>query len=65
MPRNTNTRKFRPSLDQFESKQLLSGGLLTQGAQLALQAPATVSSQAQHPIASPDGTGTGGRIITH
>jgi hypothetical protein len=65
MPRTTTNRKFRPCVDQFESKQLLSGGLVTQGAQVVVQAPATVSTQAQHPIASPDGTGTGGRIITH
>ncbi len=64
MPRNTNTRKFRPSLDQFESKQLLSGGLLTQGAQTLMQAPVNGSAQVQHPVASPDGTGGGKVIIT-
>jgi hypothetical protein len=64
MPRNTNTRKFHPSLDQFESKQLLSGGLLTQGAQAIVQPPAPVSSHAQHLVASPDGTGKGIVIIT-
>jgi len=64
MPRNTNTRKYRPSFDQFESKQLLSAGLLTQPMHVVLQAPAPASSQAQHHVASPDGTGKGIVIIT-
>ena len=64
MPRNSNSRKYRPCFDQFESKQLLSGGLLSQGAQTLVQAPAPVSSQAPHLVASPDGTGKGIVIIT-
>jgi hypothetical protein len=64
MPRNSINRKYRPCVDGLESKQLLSGGLVTQGAQAIVQPPDPVPSHAQHLVASPDGTGKGIVIIT-
>jgi hypothetical protein len=64
MRRNPTNRKYRPSLEQFESKQLLSGGLLSQGTQTLMKAAVPVTSQTQHVVGSPYGTGKGGVIIT-
>ena len=62
MPRNSINRKYRPSFEGLESKQLLSAGLLGHGAQAIVQAPAPVSSQVQHQGVMPDGTG---KICSH
>jgi hypothetical protein len=66
MPRTSINRKYRPCFENFESKQLLSTGVLTHGAQALVQVQATVpvSSQAEVLHASPDGTGKGIVIIT-
>jgi hypothetical protein len=63
-PRNSIERKYRPCFEAFECKQLLSGGLLTHGAQALVQATAPVTSPAELRLASPDGTGKGIVIIT-
>jgi len=64
MPRNSITRKYRPCFEALESKQLLSAGLLTHGAQALVHVTAPVSSQAEHQAARPCGTGKGIVIIT-
>lgn len=62
--RNTIKRIYRPRFESLENKQLLSGGLLTHGAQAVVHATVPVSSHVQHQGARPDGTGTGTVIIT-
>jgi hypothetical protein len=64
MPRHSIDRKYRPCCENLEGKQLLSGGVLTHGAQVVVQATVPVSSHAQDQTASPDGTGKGIVIIT-
>jgi hypothetical protein len=64
-PRNSIKRKYRPSIEALECKQLLSAGLLTKGAQALVQATSPVSSHVQLPVVTPDGTGKGIFIITH
>ncbi len=64
MLRTSIDRKYRPCFDNLESKQLLSTGVLTHGAQALVQAEAPVSAQAEVQHASPDGTGKGIVIIT-
>ena len=63
-PRNSIKRKYRPSIEALECKQLLSAGLLTHGPQALVQAIAPATSQVHHHDASPDGTGKGIFIIT-
>ncbi len=48
MPRNSIKRNYRPCFESLECKQLLSGGLLTHGAQAVVQATVPVSSQVEH-----------------
>jgi hypothetical protein len=62
--RNTIKRIYRPRFESLESKQLLSGGLLTHGAQAVVHATAPVSSHVEFQKALPDGTGNGVVIIT-
>jgi hypothetical protein len=62
--RNSIERKYRPCFDALESKQLLSGGLLTPATKALVQATAPVTSPAELRLASPDGTGKGIVIIT-
>jgi hypothetical protein len=64
MSRNSTKRNHRLCFESLESKQLLSGGLLTQGPQAIVQATVPVSSQVEHQGARPDGTGNGVVIIT-
>ena len=64
MPRNTIKRDYRPRFESLESKQLLSGGLVTHGAQAVVLATVPVPSQVEHQGAHPDGTGHGIVIIT-
>jgi hypothetical protein len=64
-PRNSIKRKYRPSIEALECKQLLSAGLLTKGAQALVQATAPAASHVQLPVVTPDGTGKGIFIITH
>jgi hypothetical protein len=64
MPRNSSSRNYRPCFENFESKQLLSAGVLSHGAQVLVQASAPVSAQAEVQVASPDGTGKGIVITT-
>ena len=64
-PRNSIKRKYRPCFEALECKQLLSGGMMTHGAQALVQSTAPVASEIQHPGVSPDGTGKGIFIITH
>ena len=63
-PRNSSKPKYRPSFEALECKQLLSGAVLTHGAQSLVQVTVPVSSQVLHQGASPDGTGKGIVIIT-
>ncbi len=64
LPRNSNTRKFRPCFESLEHKQLLSTGLLTLGTQPLVSVTVPVSSQVVHVGVEPCGTGTGSIIIT-
>jgi hypothetical protein len=63
-PRNSIKRKYRPSIEALECKQLLSAGLLTKGAQALVQAAAPAASEIQLQGVIPDGTGKGIFIIT-
>jgi hypothetical protein len=64
MPRKTTKRNYHPRFESLENKQLLSGGLLTQEPQAVAQATVSLSSQVEHRVARPDGTGHGIVIIT-
>ena len=64
MPRNSINRKYRPCFENLETKQLLSGGLLTHGAQALVQTTAPVSSPAEQQGVRPNGTGKSIVIIT-
>jgi hypothetical protein len=64
MPRNTTKRDYRPRFESLETKQLLSGGLLTHGAQPVVQVTVPVSSHVETHKVLADGTGNGVVIIT-
>jgi hypothetical protein len=64
MPRNSINREHRPCFENLESKQLLSGGLVTGGAHVLVPVPAPVSSHVENQGVSPDGTGKTIVIIT-
>jgi hypothetical protein len=64
MPRHSINRRYRPCFDNLESKQLLSAGVLTDGAHAVVHATVPVSSHAEVHHAISDGTGKGIVIIT-
>ncbi len=64
IPRSDSKRKYRPTLEALERKQLLSAGLPTLGS-MGLAPPAvSVSTHTGHVPICPCGTGKGIRIPT-
>jgi hypothetical protein len=64
IPRRSIKRKYRPSIESLERKQLLSAGTPTLGS-VAFATPTTSeSSHAEFVTICPCGTGKGIRIVT-
>jgi hypothetical protein len=64
MPRRSTTRKYRPSLESLETKQLLSAIPTAHGAEAIMQVTRPVAPHAELQRIEPCGTGKGIRIGT-
>jgi hypothetical protein len=64
IPRIDRKRKYRPSLECLERKQLLSAGLPSYGSPMFVQTTVSQSSHTERPAICPCGTGKGIVIIT-